>query len=254
MNRLQRPGGVEVAYQVLNPDAPGIPLLLSHGFAATARMWDPNTDALSVDRPVIVWDQRGHGRSDGPESVDGYGEMTNVADMTTILDDAGVHRAALGGLSLGGYLSLAFHLAHPQRVAALMLVDTGPGYYKDDARNKWNDSVEDVARQLENGTLPTGWSAELAQAVHDHPEGLPYAARGALVQHDSRVIASLKTVAVPSLIVVGDRDTDYLAAADYMQRHIPDARKVVIEDAGHASNMDQADSFNTAVRAFLEQL
>jgi pimeloyl-ACP methyl ester carboxylesterase len=102
--------------------------------------------------------------------------------------------------------------------------------------------------------MPTGLSAEVTQATHDHPEGLPRAARGAMAQHDARVIDSLDTVGVPSLIIVGDRDTDYLAAADYMQRHIPNARKVVIDDAGHASNMENPDSFNAVVRAFLEQL
>src|ERR1700677_3014178 len=70
VNRLQRPGGVEVAYRVHNPHAPGVPLLLSHGFAATAGMWEPNIGALSADRPVIVWDQRGHGSSGAPESRD----------------------------------------------------------------------------------------------------------------------------------------------------------------------------------------
>jgi pimeloyl-ACP methyl ester carboxylesterase len=254
VNRLQRPGGVEVAYRVHNPHAPGVPLLLSHGFAATAGMWEPNIGALSADRPVIVWDQRGHGSSDAPESLDEYGAQINVADMAAILDAAGVQRAVLGGMSLGGYASLAFHLVHPQRVAALVLVDTGPGYRNDDARNKWNDWVDSIAARLEKGTMPTGLSAEVTQATHDHPEGLPRAARGAMAQHDARVIDSLDTVGVPSLIIVGDRDTDYLAAADYMQRHIPNARKVVIDDAGHASNMENPDSFNAVVRAFLEQL
>ncbi|MBW0012730.1 alpha/beta fold hydrolase, partial [Mycobacterium sp.] len=64
MNRLQRDHGVTLAYEVHNPQANGVPLLLTHGFGATAGMWSPNIDALSVDRPVIVWDQRGHGSSD----------------------------------------------------------------------------------------------------------------------------------------------------------------------------------------------
>ena len=254
MNRLERPDGVTLAYQVHNPHSPGVPLLLTHGFGATAGMWDPNIDALSVDRPVIVWDQRGHGSSDAPDDMDRYSEQIGVADMVAILDAADVDRAVLGGMSLGGYLSLAFHLAHPQRVAALVLVDTGPGYRNDEARDKWNAWVERRARQLERGEAATDFSAEVAQAVHAHPEGLPRAARGVMAQKDARVITSLDSITVPTLVVVCAQDTDFLAPADYMHRRISNSRKVVIDNAGHAANMDQPETFNAAVRELLEQL
>jgi pimeloyl-ACP methyl ester carboxylesterase len=251
---LTRPGGVEVAFRVHNPTAPGLPLLLSHGFGATCRMWDRNVGVLSADRPVIAWDQRGHGSSDSPENMAHYSRDIGVADMAAILDAAGAGRAVLGGMSLGGYLSLAFHLAHPQRVAALVLVDTGPGYRSDAARNKWNDWVEKVAQRLERGEQPRKTSPEVAKAVHKHPEGLPRAARGVMAQKDAQVITSLETIAVPTLVVVGADDTDFLAGADYMCRHVPNTTKLVIDGAGHASNMDQPGVFNTAVRDLLEQL
>ncbi len=254
MKRLQREDGVTLGYQVHNPGARGVPLLLTHGFGATAGMWEPNIDALSADRPVIVWDQRGHGSSDAPDDMDRYSEQISVADMEAILDAAGADRAVLGGMSLGGYLSLAFHLVHPQRVAALVLVDTGPGYRNDQARDKWNAWVERRAQQLERGEAATDFSAEVAQAVHEHPEGLPRAARGVMAQKDARVIASLDSITVPTLVIVGADDTDFLAGADYMHRHIPNSRKVVIGDAGHAANMDQPEAFNAAVRELLEQL
>jgi pimeloyl-ACP methyl ester carboxylesterase len=228
--------------------------LLTHGFGATAGMWDANIDALSVDRPVIVWDQRGHGRSDAPDDMDAYSEAISVADMAALLDTAGADRAVLGGMSLGGYLSLAFHLAHPQRVAALVLVDTGPGYRNDDARAKWNAWVERRAQKLERGEAPGGNSAEVARAVHERPEGLPRAARGVMAQKDARVITSLDRITVPTLVVVGAQDTDFLAGAEYMHRKIPNSRMVVIEDAGHAANMDQPEIFNSAARELLAQL
>ena len=254
MNRLERPDGVTLAYQVHNPHSPGVPLLLTHGFGATAGMWDRNIDALSVDRPVIVWDQRGHGVSDAPDDMERYSEQIAVADMAAILDAAGADRAVLGGMSLGGYLSLAFHLVHPQRVAALVLVDTGPGYRNDEARDKWNAWVERRAQQLERGEAATDFSAEVAQAVHAHPEGLPRAARGVMAQKDARVITSLDSITVPTLVVVGAQDTDFLAPAGYMHGRISNSRKVVIDDAGHAANMDQPETFNAAVRDLLEQL
>jgi pimeloyl-ACP methyl ester carboxylesterase len=254
VKRLRRDDEVTLAFQVHNPKASGVPLLLTHGFGATAGMWDPNVDALSVDRPVIVWDQRGHGASDAPDDMDRYSEQISVADMSAILDAAGADRAVLGGMSLGGYLSLAFHLVHPQRVAALVLVDTGPGYRNDEARDKWNAWVERRAQELERGQTRAESSAELAQAVHQHPEGLPRAARGVMAQKDARVISSLDTIVVPTLVIVGAQDTDFLAGADYMHRHIPNSHKVVIEGAGHAANMDQPETFNAAVRKLLEQL
>ena len=254
MNRLQREDGVTLTYQVHNPQAPGVPVLLTHGFGATAGMWDRNVGTLSADRPVIVWDQRGHGSSDAPDDMDRYSEQISVADMAAILDAADADRAVLGGMSLGGYLSLAFHLVHPQRVAALVLVDTGPGYRSDEARDKWNAWVERRAQQLERGEVPADNSAEVAQAVHERPEGLPRAARGVMAQKDARVIASLDSITVPTLVVVGAQDTDFLAGADYMHRKIPNSSKVVIDNAGHAANMDQPETFNAAVRELLEQL
>lgn len=254
MNRLQRPDGITLAYQVRNPNGTGLPLLLTHGFGATASMWNPNIDALSVDRPVIVWDQRGHGSSDAPDEMERYSEQISVADMAALLDAAGAERAVLGGMSLGGYLSLAFHLAHPQRVAALVLVDTGPGYRSDEGREKWNAWVERRARELERGEGRADVSAEVAQALHAHPEGLPRAARGVMAQKDARVITSLASITVPTLVVVGAQDTDFLAPADYMHRKISNSRKLVIDNAGHAANMDQPAIFNAAVRELLEQL
>lgn len=254
MNRLQREDGVTLAYQVHNPQGQGVPILLTHGFGATAGMWHRNIDALSVDRPVIVWDQRGHGSSDAPEEMDRYSEQISVADMVAILDAAGAERAVIGGMSLGGYLSLAFHLVHPQRVAGLVLVDTGPGYRNDAAREKWNAWVERTAQRFERGEGSASRSAEVAQAVHEHPEGLPRAARGVMAQKDARVIASLDGIAVPTLVVVGADDTDFLAGADYMARHIANSHKIVLQDAGHAANLDQPEAFNAAVQKFVEQL
>jgi pimeloyl-ACP methyl ester carboxylesterase len=139
-------------------------------------------------------------------------------------------------------------------VAALVLVDTGPGYRNDEARDKWNAWVERRAQELERGRSRADSSPELAQAVHAHPEGLPRAARGVMAQKDARVITSLDSIAVPTLVIVGAEDTDFLAGADYMHRRIPNSRKVVIDNAGHAANMDQPEAFNAAVRELLEQL
>ena len=78
------------------------------------------------------------GAADSPDDPNLYSPEACVADMAALLDLHGIGRAVVGGLSLGGYLSLAFHLRFPERVAALMLFDCGPGFRRDDAREAWN--------------------------------------------------------------------------------------------------------------------
>ncbi|MGO9196409.1 MAG: alpha/beta fold hydrolase [Acidimicrobiales bacterium] len=254
MSTLTR-DGVNIFYEVTGPDTGRPPLLLTHGFAASARMWQPNLAALSVDRPVITWDQRGHGRSDSPSDPAAYSEAEFVADMAALLQHSGSPDAVIGGLSIGGYLSLAFRLAHLEMTAALILCDTGPGYKNAEAREGWNRMAISRAEALERSGLGAlGQSAEVAGAAHRDASGLAMAARGVLVQHDARVIESLPAISVPTLVVVGSEDTPFLAAADYLAAKIPAARKVVLEGAGHAANIDRSDDFNHAVAEFLEGL
>ena len=118
-------GGVRIWYEAAGS---GPTLLLTHGFSATSYAWQPQLKALSDAYQVVVWDIRGHGRSDSPEDPAMYSEALTVADMAAVLDAVDAERAVIGGLSLGGYLSLAFNISHPERVAGLVLCDTGPGY------------------------------------------------------------------------------------------------------------------------------
>lgn len=251
---LTRDDGTRLAYEIHNPDATGTPMIITHGFSATAAMWDPNVDALSKDRPLLTYDQRGHGQSGDPGKTEGYSEAINVADIDALIDLLGAPKVIVGGMSLGGYLTLAYHLAHPDRIAALLLQDTGPGYKSDKARDGWNEYAETVAIQKGSEDSGLAKSAEVAGAVHDNPKALMHVARGVLTQQDARVISSLPTIDAPTLIVVGANDTNYLIATDYMTGKIPGARKVVIPNAGHAANMDQPELFNSAVAEFLSGL
>src|SRR5262245_49211271 len=115
MPKLDR-DGVGIFYE---DDGQGPAILLTHGYGATSRMWGPQVRALADRHRLIAWDIRGHGASDSPPDPAAYSEDASVADMAGILDACGVKRAVIGGLSLGGYLSLAFHVRHPERVRAL---------------------------------------------------------------------------------------------------------------------------------------
>ncbi|WP_322796895.1 alpha/beta fold hydrolase [Tepidiforma sp.] len=244
--------GVSIFYQVAGS---GPAILLSHGYSATSRMWDAQVSALSPEYAVVTWDMRGHGQSDSPDDPSAYSEAHTVADMAAILDALGVESAVIGGLSLGGYMSLAFHLAHPDRVRALMLFDTGPGYRNPAGREAWNRTAEARAVAFETrGLEALGPGAEVRIAAHRSARGLALAARGMLAQFDSRIIESLPSIAVPTLVLVGEKDEPFLGATDYMAAKIPGARKVVIPGAGHAANIDQPEAFNRAVREFLASL
>ena len=244
--------GVRIYYEIAGDRSGAPPLLLSHGFSASARMWEPNVPALSADRQVITWDLRGHARSEAPDDPGAYTEALAIEDMLALLDTAGAERAVLGGQSLGGFLSLAFHVRHPERVAGLVLVDTGPGYRRDEARAGWNAHCEQIAAGLDrDGLAGLSTGAEVANAAHRDARGLALAARGIMAQHDATVIESLPSIRVPVLIVVGAEDAPFLAAADAMAAKIPGATKVVLDRAGHAANLDQPDEFNRAVLQLL---
>ena len=245
--------GVEIYYEV---HGSGPPLLLTHGYSSTSAMWQGQTEALSKRHRLVLWDMRGHGQSDYPDDPRAYSEALTVADMAALLDEVGATSAIVGGLSLGGYMSLAFYRAHPERVRALLIIDTGPGFKKDDAREAWNKRAHETGDRFEREGLAVlkSLSRERSSVSHRDASGLARAARGMLTQRDARVIELLRNIKVPSLIVVGADDAPFLAASDYMSTKIPGARKVVIPAAGHAVNIDAPQAFVDAVLPFLDGL
>ena len=249
MPTLER-DGVKLHYEV---HGSGPTLLLTHGYSSSSLMWKGQVEPFSKSHQLVIWDMRGHGKSDYPADQAAYSEAATVADMAALLDAVGAEAAVVGGLSLGGYMSLAFHARHPERVKALLIIDTGPGYRKDEAREGWNQNAIRTAERWERDGLrregPSSPEASLSQ--HRSADGLAKAARGMLTQRDATVIDSLPTIAVPSLVVVGADDTPFLTASDYMAAKIPGAQKAVIPNAGHAANIDQPEAFNAAVLGFL---
>jgi pimeloyl-ACP methyl ester carboxylesterase len=225
MPRLER-DGTHIEYAVRGAGR-RTPVLLTHGYGESGRMWDQNVPALTKDRPVITWDLRGHGGTDTSDDPATYTHEACLSDMEALLDRVGAGRAVLGGQSLGGYLSLRFTLEHRDRVTGLVLVDTGPGFRDERARERWNAD----ARERPDGPV-----------------------RELLIQHDSAVLDSLERISVPTLVVVGSEDGLFLPAAEMMERHVPGGQKVVLAGAGHLANVDRPNEFNAAVSEFLEEL
>jgi pimeloyl-ACP methyl ester carboxylesterase len=245
--------GVKIHYETYGS---GPAILLTHGYSSTAEMWKGQIEPLSKDHTLILWDMRGHGQTDSPDALSLYSEDATVADMAALLDSAGAKDAVIGGLSLGGYMSLAFNRVHPERVRALLIIDTGPGFKNDAAREDWNVYARKSADRFERDGIESlkSQSPERMLARHRSPKGLAMAGRGMLTQRDAGVINSLPDIEAPSLVIVGANDTGFLKAADYMAAKIPGAEKVVIPDAGHAANIDQPEIFNRAVMGFLNKI
>ncbi|MDE2670492.1 MAG: alpha/beta fold hydrolase [Chloroflexota bacterium] len=244
--------GVNLYYEV---EGEGPAILLTHGFGASSSMWRGQMDAFRDRYRIIAWDMRGHGNTDSPDDPGEYSEPATLADIAAILDACGVESAIVGGLSLGGYMSLAFNLAHPERTDALMLFDTGPGYNNPKGREGWNQFAIRRAEAFETqGLASLGESAEVKAARHRSADGLAKAARGMLTQRDASVIQSLTSIDKPTLVVTGADDKNFLAAHGYMSENIPGAMSFMIDDAGHAANIDQPEAFNAAVEAFLASL
>jgi pimeloyl-ACP methyl ester carboxylesterase len=247
--------GITLRYDV-EGDGPAV--LLSHGYSATGRMWDAQRRALADGYRVITWDMRGHGETESPDDPKVYSAELTVADMRGVLAHLGVSRAVIGGLSLGGYMSLAFYRTHPDMARALVICDSGPGYRNPEAREAWNRRAHARADELDARGLDAlaGASREMRDAVRHHrsAHGLALAARGMLAQRDSSVIEVLPAIRVPTLIIVGDRDEPFVAPSRYMAGKIAGARLATIPDAGHASNLDQPEAFNRVLREFLDSL
>lgn len=191
-------------------------------------MWRAQMDVLSDRYCTIAWDMRGHGRSDSPADPALYSLRASVADMRAVMHACGVESAAIGGLSLGGFVSLAFHIVHPENTTALLLCDTGPA----------------KKRSTGERTPPTD---------RDSP-GISNTRRGVLESADDEILASLGSIRVPTLVICGALDQRYLPASEFLASAIPGAEKVILEGAGHVSNLDRPDAFNQTVRGFLDRL
>ncbi len=244
--------GVQIYYEVRGN---GPAVLLTHGYAATSQMWKGQHEPFTKDHTLVTWDMRGHGQTDSPVDESEYSAEATVDDIAAILDELKIEHATIGGLSLGGYMSLGFHATYPERVDALLIIDTGPGFKNDAAREAWNVQANGMADTLAKDGVEVllQRTPEMAQSKHKTTDGLILAGRHMLTQKDSSVIESLPHIAKPTMVIAGADDEPYLNATAYMGKKIPNAQKVIIDNAGHAVNIDQPEAFNRHVLQFLAQ-
>jgi pimeloyl-ACP methyl ester carboxylesterase len=257
-----RSGDAEISYQILGL---GPPVILLHAFPADRGLWLPAAQALLSRYRVILPDLRGHGDSElgeGPATMEKH-----AADIARVMDDAEVRGAALAGISIGGYAIFEFWRRYRSRVSALVLCNTKAPADTAEARTGRLRSAEDV---LERGTEPffesmvpklMGQSTRntrpdlvagaLAMMRKMSPQDVAMVQRGMAERPDS--VPTLKTIAVPTLIISGEEDVLTGAPeAELMRQNITGSQLKMIPRAGHYSPWEQPEQVGGLLRQFLD--
>jgi pimeloyl-ACP methyl ester carboxylesterase len=260
--------GIRIYYE---EHGSGEPVLLAYGIGGNAGMWEPNVEALSAGHRLILWEPRGHARSDSPENPQSVTFAHWVRDLYDLMDHLGLGHAVVGGLSLGAGIATRFTLNHPERVRALIIVDSSSA----SGLPLGVDNVVMRAKSIEV-TLKGGMDAMAEFAIASNPNvagrikldpgarkeifdyyrmltPIGYAnALRALLQMDY-ITDRLGEITVPTLLVCGDEDPS-LGPMREIQKRIPHARFALLSLAGHFANRDRPEAFNRAVVEFLNDL
>ena len=238
------------------------PVVLLHAYPLSSRMWDRER-GLHENRHVLAPDFPGFGgRPPGPQTLDGFAE--SVVDE---MDAAGIDRAVIVGLSMGGYVAFRLYAQWPERVAGLVLADTRAGADDEAGKKKRSDQAERVRREgvgwMPDALLPAllGESTrrerpDLVETVRAwisdaNPEGVARALIAMRDRPDST--ATLPDIEVPVLALAGEEDTlTPVAEARRIAESVPRGRLVVIPGAGHLSNLESPEAFHRELATFLD--
>ncbi|MFC1417231.1 alpha/beta fold hydrolase [Streptacidiphilus cavernicola] len=252
----------------------GTPLVLLHAFPLSSRMWQPQLDELpgtdGSEARVLAVDLRGFGGT-GLDPADEPSLDLLADDVALLLDRAGIERAVVGGLSMGGYVAMALARRHPGRLSGLLLADTKATADTEQARANRERIAEAVLardsvalllnEQVPSPLLGATTAAERPKLVdrlrrmvgEAPPEAVAWAQRAMAARPASLDV--LAELAVPALVVVGEEDTiTPVADAEAMAAVLPDVVLTVIPAAGHLSSLEAPDTFNWAVRGLLERV
>jgi pimeloyl-ACP methyl ester carboxylesterase len=249
----------------------GSPVVLLHGLACGKRMWFHQIRALRNRFRVIAYDQRGHGQTDAPSAATDYSAAHLARDLVGVLDALEIERAAIVGFSLGGGPALALAAAKPERVSRLVLADVGAG--ADDPVK-----IESMARQwvtlIDQGRMDDLVCEMLRSELfkfyarrdtrrRDHmaalfratsPMGLRFLLSEVLAKRKSlfRLAEPLKSVRIPTLVIVGEYDYVCSKTARLLAQTIPNASLKVIKGSGHMSPLEQPAGFSASLLEFLD--
>jgi 3-oxoadipate enol-lactonase len=249
----------------------GTPLVLAYGIGGNTEMWDVNISALSAAHRLILWEPRGHARSDSPEDPAKVSFARWALDLKDVLDHLRLRRAHVGGLSLGAGIATRFTLRFPGRVRSLLVTNSS-------SASGLSLSVDNLVMRAQSIkiTLEQGMDAMAEFAMRANPNlverlridpgareefyeeyrrlapiGYANSLRALLAM--DHITDELRKIRVPVLLIGGDRDPS-LAPMKVIQRRIRGSKLVVLSPASHFANRDQPEAWNRAALQFLTRV
>jgi pimeloyl-ACP methyl ester carboxylesterase len=250
----------------------GTPIVFVHEFGGDHRSWEPQMRHFSRRHRCISFGARGYPPSDVPGSAEAYSQRRAVDDITAVMDAAGVERAHVVGLSMGGFAALHLGLEYPARALSLVVAGAGYGAQKE-FEGYFREVSLEVARQFETqgseafaktyslgasrvqfqNKDPRGWQ-EFATMLGQHSaRGSANTMRGVQARRPSLydLEARLKAMTVPTLVMVGDEDDHCLQPGLFLKRVLPAAGLAVLPKTGHTLNLEEPTHFNRFVEEFI---
>jgi pimeloyl-ACP methyl ester carboxylesterase len=254
--------GVTIEYDDIGN---GVPLLLIHAFPLDRTLWRAQIAGLSQLYRVIAPDLRGFG-----QSSDTDGEAVSMEqyaiDLKALLDSLNVKQAVIGGISMGGYIALAYYAQYADRVKGLILANTRAVPDAEDARRNRLTSAQKICesgpgflieamapKMLGPAARPEIEIAVRSMMSRQRAAGIMSALRGMAARPDRTAL--LRFATVPALVITGSADMLISPSdSEAMYSMMPNCTLINIPDAGHLSNLDKVDAFNHVVREFYKQV
>jgi len=259
--------GVEIYYEVTGQ---GYPLIWSHEFGGSYDSWEAQVKFFSRRYQVITYAARGWPPSDVPEDPTAYTQDIVVNDLYLLMRHLNISEAHIGGLSMGGSVALNFGIAHPEMAKSLIVASAGSGSTNRDTFLSTGQSMAD--RLLSEGMVPVakdyGTTNIRVQLRRKDPMGFEtfarllseHSATGSALTYQGFVMNrptvfeledKLKSLRVPTLIMIGDEDEPCIEPGIFMKRTIPVSGLSCFPQSGHAINLEEPDLFNRTVLDFL---
>ena len=253
----------------------GTPVVFVHEFAGDLRSWEPQVRYLSRRYRCITYNARGFPPSGVPDDTRAYSQDRARDDVLAVLDGLDIERGHIVGLSMGGFATLHFGLAYPERARSLVVAGVGYGA-EPEQRDRFRSEADTTTRFLRTEGMaafastyslgptrvqfrnkdPRGWQ-EFAEMLAEHSAaGSAHTQQGVQKKRPSLydLTDRMKELTVPTLIVTGDEDWPCLAPSVIMKRTIPSAGLLVVPNTGHTINIEEPAAFNTALADFFAQV
>lgn len=272
MPEVTAPDGVTLYYEEAGE---GTPIVFVHEYAGDHRSWEPQMRRFARGHRCIAYNARGYPPSAVPDDPEAYSQDKARDDILAVLDGLGVEKAHIVGLSMGGFATLHFGLAYPDR--ALSLVVAGCGYgAPHEVRESFQREALAAADLIERDGMaafgetysqgparvqfqnkdPRGW-AEFNQQLCEHSDkGSAHTMRGVQARRPSLYDLEdrIAALTVPTLIVNGDEDEPCLDVGLFLKRRIASSALVLLPQTGHGCNLEEPALFNQACADFFAQV